>query len=153
MSKEPVKLTQIIGHATEPGIAEQLHDLGHEGRMEHIVLARDDMSRHRLRVRTDQGRDCVIVLPRAERLSNGAVLLLESKRAIVVRMAEEKWLSLVPRDSAAALELGYFAGNMHWRVKFDGEALKIALDGPEQGYLDRLAPLLSEEKIERRQDG
>lgn len=153
MSEDLVKLTRIVGFATEPGIAERLHDLGHHGGVEHIVLARDDMSRHRMRVQTDRGRDCVIVLPRSERLSNGAVLLLEADRAIVVRMAEEKWLSLVPRDSAAALELGYFAGNMHWRVKFDGETLNIALEGPEQGYLDRLAPMLAAQKIGRRQDG
>ena len=153
MSKEPVKLTQIIGTATEPRMAETLHDLRHQGCVEHIVLARDDMSRHRMRVQTDQGRDCIIALPRTEQLSNGAVLLLQPTGAIVVRMAEEKWLSLVPKDSAAALELGYFAGNMHWRVTFDGETLNIALDGPEQGYLDRLAPLLSEQKIGRRQSG
>ena len=153
MTEDLVKPTRILGYATDPDLAERLHDLDHRGQVEHIVLARDDMSRHRMRVQTDRGRDCVIVLPRAERLSNGAVLLLDEDRAIVVRMAEEKWLSLLPRDSAAALELGYFAGNMHWRVKFDGDILNIALDGPEQGYLDRLAPMLAEQKIGRRQDG
>ena len=47
---------------------------------------------------------------------------------------------LQPRDTAAALELGYFAGNMHWKVEFDDERLRIAVQGPLESYLERLAP-------------
>ena len=47
-------------------------------------------------------------------------------------MLETNWLLIAPTDAAAALELGYFVGNLHWRVRFDGHVLKIALDGPEQ---------------------
>ena len=89
------------------------------------------------------------MLPRTERLSNGAVLLLESDRAVVVRLREAEWLALQPRDAAAALELGYFAGNMHWPVRFDGAALKIALHGPAEGYLERLDHLLKDGRIRR----
>jgi urease accessory protein len=82
-------------------------------------------------------------------LSNGAVLLLEHDRAIVVRLKEEAWLSLVPRDGAAALELGYFAGNMHWPVRFEGTTLRIALHGPVQGYLERLDHLMRDGRVRR----
>jgi urease accessory protein len=144
-----VKLTRILGHANDPEIAEHLHLLGHRNRIEHIDLDREDTMRHRLRTTTDAGTDCAIALPRSENLMEGAVLLLEDDRAIVIRMNEENWLTLEPRDTACALELGYFAGNLHWRVKFDGPRIRIALEAPERSYLDRLAGFLSSGKARR----
>lgn len=145
--KGVLRLWGIVGQATDPGIAERLHRLDHSGRVESVRLDRDDVSRHRLRVLTDHGSECAISLPRAARLSDGSVLLLESDRAIVVRLKERQWLTLAPSDKAAALELGYFAGNMHWPVRFEGERLCLALQGPVEDYLDRLAPLLREGRV------
>jgi urease accessory protein len=51
-------------------------------------------------------------------LFDGAVLLLEPDRAIVVRVNAERWLSLPPRSIANAVEPGYQAGNLHWRARF-----------------------------------
>lgn len=142
-------LTHILGYATDHDIAPQLHDLEHEGVVHYITLKKQDTLRHRLRTVTDRGDDVAIVLSRTEQLANGAVLLLESHRAIVVRMETERWLTVKARDTAAALEVGYFVGNMHWKVKFDGDAIRIALEGPEQGYLDRLHHLLADRKAQR----
>jgi urease accessory protein len=144
-----LRLDSILGHATDAALAERLHHLEHDGKVEYILLAGEDTARRRLHVATDRGTDCAIVLARAERLSNGAVLLLERDRAIVVRLKEAEWLALLPRDAAAALELGYFAGNMHWPVRFEGAALKIALHGPVEGYLERLDHLLKDGRIRR----
>jgi urease accessory protein len=66
-----------------------------------------------------------------------------------VRMENERWLVLQAKDTAAALEVGYFAGNMHWKVKFDNDAIRIALEGAEQAYLDRMHHLLSAGKAQR----
>jgi urease accessory protein len=148
-----LQLTRILGLATDGDIAARLHDLEHAGTVEQIVLDRQDMARHRLRARTDRGTECAIALPRAERLANGAVLLLDASRAIVVRMAEEAWLRLSPRDAAAALELGYFCGNMHWRVRFEGFVIAIALDGPPAAYLDRMAHLIADGRVRRADHG
>jgi urease accessory protein len=142
-------LTHILGYATDHAIAHQLHDLEHDGAVHYITLSKQDTLRHRLRAVTDRGDEIAIVLPRSEQLANGAVLLLEASRAIVVRMETERWLLLKAKDTAAALEAGYFAGNMHWKVKFDSDTLKIAMEGPEQGYLDRLHHLLTDKKIAR----
>ncbi|HIC72256.1 MAG TPA: urease accessory protein UreE, partial [Alphaproteobacteria bacterium] len=46
-------------------------------------------------------------------------------------------------------ELGYFSGNLHWRVRFEGNELKIALEGPEETYLKRLQPFLETGRIQR----
>ena len=80
-------------------------------------------------------------------------MLFEEGRAIVVRMSEEEWLTLVPIDLAAAVELGYFSGNLHWRVRFEGSNLKVALEGPENIYLDRLKPFFESGRVTRVQDG
>jgi urease accessory protein len=147
-----LRLDSILGTATDAALAEQLHHLEHDGKVEYIVLAGEDTARRRLHVTTDRGTECAILLARADRLSNGAVLLLEKRRAIVVRLKEAEWLALQPRDGAAALEVGYFAGNMHWPVRFDGTTLKIALHGPVQSYLDRLDHLLKDGRIRQLPD-
>jgi urease accessory protein len=120
--------------------------------VETILLQRTDAQRHRLRTTTDRGTDVAIALDRNESLSDGAVLYLTEDRAIVVRMNEETWLAFVPIDTAAALELGYAAGNLHWRVRFFAGTLQVAREGPEETYLDRLRPLLNSGRIQRALD-
>jgi len=147
-----LRLEHIVGLATEPEIAEALHDLGHHGAVEYLTLSEADTQRHRIRALTDRGTECAIALPRHQHLANGAVLVLEKDRAIVVRMLEPQWLTLQPRDTPAALELGYFAGNMHWKVAFDGPRLRIALQGPAETYLERLDHLLQDGRVSRCSD-
>ncbi len=143
-----LQLNDIIGYAAEPEIAERLHDISHHGTLEYLTLATQDVGRRRLRVSGDQGSDCAIALPRDVRLADGAVLLLEAQHAIVVRLGEQAWLRLRPRDAEAALELGYNAGNLHWKVKFDGADLLVARDGPVTLYTARLRPLLDQGRIQ-----
>ena len=137
-----LRIHRVIGNAHDADLAEGLHRLEHAGRVEYLTLARDDVHRRRLRARTDRETECLIALPRDQALSDGAVLALDDERAIVVRLQVERWLALAPRDEASALELGYFAGNLHWRVRFAGPRLLIALEGPKEDYLARLEPLL-----------
>lgn len=137
-----VKLEHIIGLASEPRIAQALHELEHRNAVDYLTLSPTDTQRHRLRVLSDRGTECAIAIPRTQQLANGAVLLLESDRAIVVRMREVEWLALEADSVDRALELGYFAGNMHWKVEFEGARLRIALQGPRESYLERMAHLL-----------
>ena len=140
------RISAIIGFASDPALAGRLHDIGHAGHVEQLVLDADDVHRRRLRARTDKGTDCLIALPMDQSLGDGAVLALEEDWAIVVRLAEQRWLKLAPRDAAAALELGYFAGNLHWRVKFQDARLLVALEGPKQDFLARLGPFLDDDR-------
>lgn len=145
-------LNEIIGQAGDPDISRRLHELDHLGKVEYITLSKEDALRHRVRVVTDHGTECAVVLRRSARIVDGAVLLLDDDRAIVSRLSEQSWLSLAPRDIAAALELGYQAGNSHWIVRFDGPVIGIALEGPERDYLDRLTTLFSEHRVTRTGD-
>jgi urease accessory protein len=145
-------LNEIIGQADDPDISRRLHELHHLGKVEYITLSKEDALRHRVRVTTDHGTECAVVLTRSARIVDGAVLLLDHDRAIVTRLTERSWLSLAPRDIAAALELGYQAGNSHWTVRFDGPVMRIALEGPERSYLDRLAAFFVEHRVTRTDD-
>ena len=144
-----LRLNRILGQASDPAFFDRLHELQHHGRVERILIGSEDAARHRLRVLTDAGTECAIALPRDQRLANGSILLLEEDRAILIAMRDEEVLKLAPADAAAALELGYFAGNMHWAVRFHGDELHILLHGPAQAYLERLDPLLSGGRIAR----
>lgn len=139
-------LDRILGFASDAPFADAIHDLGHHDRIEYVEISPDEVSRRRFRLQTDKGTDCAIVLARDTQLSDGAILKLAEDGAIVVRLSERQWLSLEAPDRAAALELGYFAGNLHWKVRFGGEMIHVALEGPLQSYLDRLEVMLAEGK-------
>jgi urease accessory protein len=137
-----LRLAGVIGHRDDPAIAVRLHELGHRDRIEYLVVPPGEAERRRLRWATDKGTDCAISLARDERLADGAVLLLERERAIVVHVGEQLAWRVRPRDSEAALLLGWHAGHLHWRVRFDGRDLMVLLDGPEADYRDRIAALI-----------
>ena len=144
-----LRIVKILGYAADPALAERLHKISHANGLQTLRLDRIDAKRHRLRATTDGGTDVAIALPRDEALGDGAVLHLTDDTAIVVRMIDETWLTFSPVDTSAALELGYLAGNLHWRVRFSEENILIAQEGPEKAYLDRLAPLFANGKVVR----
>lgn len=143
-----ITVTEILGTASDPAMSGRLHDLEHDGRVEHLVIDREDALRRRLRGKTDKGTDIAVALESSERLSDGAVLVLETARAIVVRLSGERWLRIRPRDADAALEAGYCAGNHHWRVKFEPGAMLVAMQGPAAHYGSRLEHLIKPGLIE-----
>jgi len=135
---------RVLGSRLEPALAEQLHRLEHNGAVDVLTLPTADVARRRLRATTQLGVDVAIALPRDQHLFDGAVLLVEQDRAIVVRMAAEHWLRLQPSSIAAAIELGYHVGNLHWRVRFEGATLLVALEAPMGDYLARLDPMIAD---------
>jgi urease accessory protein len=153
MASEVLRIEGIIGEAADPALHDALHALEHAGRLEYVTLGADDMLRRRLRVTTDRGSECAIALAREDKLFDGAVLVLEDDRAVVVRAEETSWLVVAPADIAAAIELGYCSGNMHWRVAFAGPVLRIAMNGAKVDYLARLAPLIDAGRVKEVGDG
>ena len=137
-----VRLHGVIGHRNDPALRTRLHTLAHAHAVEHLTLAEADAGRRRLRMVTDKGTDCAVSVDHAEDLIDGAVLLLEPARAVVLRVGAAKLWRLRACDAAAAMQLGWHAGNLHWRVRFDGDALLVLLDGPLAEYRARLRPLL-----------
>ncbi len=145
-------INRIVGYSSNLDISDKLHRLSHRGAVEYIHLDQKDVLRRRMRIFSDHGTECVIAIPRDQSLCDGAVLLLEEERAMVIRMIEERWLCLHPLNIDVATQLGYFAGNLHWRVRFDGCFLLIALEGPEEDYLARLHPFLHSGQVKKIDD-
>lgn len=143
----PTRIENILGSKLDADLHDRLHELDHDGLVEHVTVAVADLDRRRLVVVTDRGEEVEIALPRDRKLFDGAVLLLEGGRAIVVRAGEQRWLRVRPQGAQDALELGYHAGNLHWRVRFDGIDLLVALEGPTAAYAARLESLVSNGRV------
>jgi urease accessory protein len=142
-----LRIEQVLGSRLDPALAERIHKLEHRGAVDLLTVAVADVARHRFRATTQRGTDVAIALPRDQRLFDGAVLVLEADRAVVVRVAQERWLRLQPRSIADAIELGYHAGNLHWRVRFAGDALLVAMEAPMDDYLARLGTLIGDHRV------
>lgn len=140
-------VSTLVGSRLDHDLGHRLHHMEHDGTVETVQLETRDMTRRRLRVVTDRGTACLIALPRSEQLFDGAILLLEPGRAIVVRALEQAWLRLRPASLPDALQLGYAAGNLHWKVRFDAGDVEVALEAPRQAYLDRVRDLISEGRV------
>jgi len=140
-------VSTLVGEMNAPEFHDRLHRLEHAGALEWLVLPRAELARRRLRAVTDQGRDIAIALPREVALFDRAVLVLRDDLAVVLRVEAENWLTLRPRDAAAALALGYHAGNLHWRVRFQGDLLEVALEGPTESYVERLLGFLEDGRV------
>ncbi|HTW69562.1 MAG TPA: urease accessory protein UreE [Acetobacteraceae bacterium] len=142
-----LRIERIVGSRAEPALSEALHRLEHRGLVDALPIEPADIDRRRLRAHTKAGIEIAIALARDEKLYDGAVLLLEQSRAIVVRVNAERWLRLTPRTKADAVELGYHAGNLHWRVRFQEDSLLVALEAPAADYLARLGGLVTEGRV------
>lgn len=141
------RIERVLGSRLESKFSEQLHRLEHQGAVDVVNIPAADLARRRLLISTCNGEELAIALPRTEKLFDGAVLLLEDDRAIVVRAATERWLRLEPRSISDALELGYQVGNLHWRVRFGGEVLLVALEGRPEDYTARIENLIAARRV------
>jgi urease accessory protein len=137
----------IVGHAGDEPYATAIHELGHAGKVEYLAIKPEEVARRRFRLVTDKGTDCAIALGRGEQILDGSVLHCDEELAIVVQLSERRWLSLDTPDKASAMELGYLCGNLHWKVRFEGGLIHVALEGPTQAYLDRLELMLQDRRV------
>ena len=94
-----LRIEQVLGSRLDPAFAAQIHELEHHGAVDLLTVPVADVARHRFRATTQGGTEVAIALPRDQRLYDGAVLVLEPDHAVVVRVAQERWLRLQPRPS------------------------------------------------------
>jgi urease accessory protein len=142
-----LRIERVLGSRLEPELSEELHRLEHSGAVDIVNVPVADLARRRLLITTRGGVELAIALPRHQKLFDGAVLVLENDSAIVVRAATERWLKLEPRSIADAIELGYHVGNLHWRVRFGGEVLFVALEGRPEDYIARLEDMVASRRV------
>ena len=99
-------LNSILGYAADEPFDSALHDLSHADKVEYLTISPEDTSRRRMKVITNKGTECAIALNRDQQLSDGAVLNISADRAIVVRLAQQKWLLLEAKIMQQRLKLG-----------------------------------------------
>ena len=130
------------------GNREQLiHKLEHKEAVDTIRLKADDLSRRRFTSETTFGQTVGISLPRSLKLFDGAVLEISERYCLMVKVEPEDWLSLEVQSADIALRLGYFAGNLHWAVKFDQNNLSVAVSGNINSYLDRIKNAFTDKEV------
>jgi urease accessory protein len=142
-----LRIDRVLGSRLEAAYSEELGRLADRGAVDVVNIPVADLVRRRLLATTRGGEELAIALPRHQKLFDGAVLLMDGERAIVVRAATERWMRLEPRSIHDALELGYHAGNLHWRVRFQGEALFVALEGRPEDYTGGLGEMIAARRI------
>ncbi len=142
-----LRIDRVLGSRLETAFAEQIHRLEHRGAVDVVNIPVADLARRRLLATTRAGEELAIALPRYQKLFDGAILLIDGERVIVVRAATERWMRLEPRSISDAIELGYHAGNLHWRVRFQGEVLFVALEGRPEDYTARLGEMISAGRV------
>src|ERR1700686_1193021 len=142
-----LRIDRVLGSRLETAFSEAIHRLDHPGGGDVVNPPVAALDPRRLLATTRAGEELAIALPRDQKLFDGAVLLIDGKRAIVVRAATERWMRLEPRSISDAIELGYHAGNLHWRVRFQGEVLFVALEGRPEDYTARLGEMISERRV------
>ena len=81
------------------------------------------------------------LVPAADRHSLGA------GQCSSVRGVGQRWLRLEPRSIRDAIELGYHVSKLGWRVRFEGEALFVAIEGRAENYVVRLGELFWSRRV------
>jgi len=142
-----LRIDHVVGSRLEDAFSEEIHRLEHRGAVDEVNIPVADLARRRLLAVTRAGEELAIALPPHQKLFDGAILLIDGERAIVVRAATGRWMRLEPRSISDAIELGYQAGNLHWRVRFQGEAMVVALEGRPEDYTARLEEMISARRI------
>jgi urease accessory protein len=145
-------LDEIVGWATDPAVAARLHELRHHHAVEYLDLDVHDLDRKRLRATSDAGTGYAVVLPRDSALADGAVLLLEPDRAVVVRAGIPRTMTLRANDIGAALRLGFLAGHLHWKIDQRDDTVVVHLEGPKSEYTSRIVVLLESGRVESLDD-
>ena len=116
-----------------------LHTLERGNAIDIVHLRLEDINQRRLCMPAKRGQEVLVALPCQACLFDSAVLLVGTEAALVVRVGTRQWLLRQYGSVSAAIETGYSARNLRWRVRFDGDALPVALEAPEPEFPARLA--------------
>ena len=140
--------TDIIDAKKFPDLRNTIHNLRDQGHADTIRLKSSDLCRRRFTCETELGKKVGISLPRRLKLFDGAALEVTKNYSLSISVEPEDWISLRASNPGNALKLGYFCGNLHWTVRFDGEILKIAIADNLDTYLDRIENVFTKKEIE-----
>jgi urease accessory protein len=106
--------------------------------VETVYLRSDDLVKRIQRVTTDHGREIGIRLKETKDLTEGDLLYLDERIAIVVRVQEDDLLVIRPRNLKQMGEIAHQLGNRHLPAQFEGEEMWVQYDRLVEDLLQQL---------------
>jgi urease accessory protein len=141
--------SEIVGHHSDASLHDRLHELEHEGKVLFLSVPGSEMGRRRFKTKDQNGVEYGVALDRAEELRDGSVLFIDDDRAVVVRGDEGAIMTLRALTTQGAIQLGWHAGHLHWRVRFgDDDTMAVLLDAPPSDYEERIRSWIDNGSIE-----
>lgn len=147
-SKPVLKLTRVVGLASDKDLAEQLQILESRNRVSRLAISPNDLGRRRFRVTDQHGTEFRIALSRTEQLQNGSILHIDHDGAVMVDTTGQQRLAIRAATLSGAMQLGWAAGHLHWKVRMTDEELSVLLEGPREDYLKRIEALIQDASVE-----
>ena len=133
---------------------EKFNKISQSNNFETLKLSRTDLSKNRLRAKTNKGTDVGIVLKSNFKIQNGDVLLSDQEKFIFIQQNPEKVISVTKKDKTEAtfddalVLIGHILGNRHRPIQIENE--KIFFPILSESELDIFKKLFSSiiDKIE-----
>lgn len=130
--------TTIVGHQSADEFRESVRTHVEAGSAVCLRIPAKELGRRRLKVQDQHGKEYGIALPRNADLGDGTVLAIDQHRVVLVEAEESKELVLQAVSPEAGIRLGWVAGHLHWKVRFEGDRLAVLLEAPRSEYVKRL---------------
>ena len=112
---------------------------------ERLKISRLEMERSRMRKKTDRGTDVGLVLDSGTALHHGDVLVLNSKKFIIIEQLPEKVLCIKMRNlkenPSGLVTLGHIVGNRHKPIVINDDVLSFPIQADSE--VDVFKKLLS----------
>lgn len=140
--------TSIVGHVSDDPLREVIERLSIQGKVSWLCVPACKFGRKRFRAVDQNGEGFGVALPRDSQLRDGSVLYVDEECAVVVDAEPTPRLRIRALSVPGALQLGWAAGHLHWKVRLDGCDLSVLLEGPREEYLRRIEPLIRADDIE-----
>ena len=140
--------TSILGDIKDDKYQDHIHRCEHDQTLDLIEIKNTDVARRKFKAVSVKGYNVGIALPRNEKLCDGAILEYGNRYSLVLRTQPEDWIQIQPKNKGVALRLGYFAGNLHWTVKFEKDILWVAQTQELQTYISRINQAFSADEAQ-----
>lgn len=108
---------------------ERFNKASQNSSFETLKLSRTDLSKSRLRAKTNKGTDVGIVLHSNSKIQNGDVLLSNQEKFIFIQQSPEKVIAVTKKDKTEAnfddtlVLLGHILGNRHRPIQIENETI------------------------------
>jgi urease accessory protein len=130
-------ISSIIGNIfTDKKLMIRFKQMDAQRKCERLKISRLELERGRMRRKTDLGTDIGLVLDSGTKLHHGDVIVLNSKKFIVIEQLPEKVLSIkirkLSKDPSALVTLGHIIGNRHKPIVINDNVISFPIQADSE---------------------